>query len=195
MSSSILTATEHEASLSVQDNSLYEIVDGQRLDLQPMSAYATWLASRLHGQLWPYAEAHLLGTCITEMLFILDVQRDLRRRPDVAFVSAQRWPMDRDLPSTGDWEVVPDLAVEVISPNDVFKDVLAKVREYFHYGVLLVWVISPEEQQIYVYESPTQVRILSVDDKLTGGNAVSGFRLTVASLFQRSASSHPPSTS
>lgn len=129
------------------------------------------------------------------MLFILDAQRDLRRRPDMAFISAQRWPMDRDLPSTGNWEVVPDMAVEVISPNDVFKDVLAKVREYFHYGVQLVWVISPEEQQIYVYESPTQVHILSVDDELNGDRVISGFRLTVASLFQRSASSYPSSAS
>jgi Uma2 family endonuclease len=77
----------------------------------------------------------------------------------------------------------------------VFKDVLAKVRDYFHYGVQLVWVISPEEQQIYIYESPTQVQILSVGDELTGGNVVSGFRLPLASLFQRFAASHATSTS
>jgi Uma2 family endonuclease len=195
MSSSILIKTEQEVSLPVRDDPLYEVVDGQRFVLPLMSAYATWLASRLQGHLWPFAEAHLLGTCITEMLFILDAQRDLRRRPDVAFVSSQRWPMDRDLPATGDWEVVPDLAVEVISPHDVFKDILAKVRDYFHYGVQLVWVISPEEQQIYIYESPTQVQILSVGDELTGGNVVSGFQLPVASLFQRFAASHAASTS
>ena len=79
----------------------------------------------------------------TEMLFVLDAEHNLRRRPDVAFVSTARWPLDRALPETGDWDVVPDLAVEVISPNDVFKDVLAKVREYFHYGVQVVWVIAP----------------------------------------------------
>jgi hypothetical protein len=67
MSSSILIKTEQEVSLPVRDDPLYEVVDGQRLDLPPMSAYATWLASRLQGHLWPYAEAHLLGTCITEM--------------------------------------------------------------------------------------------------------------------------------
>lgn len=195
MSSSISIATELETSLSLRDPFLYEIVDGQQLDLPPMSAYATWLASRLHGLLWPYVETHGLGTCMAEMLFIMDVQRDLRRRPDVAFVSAQRWPIDRDLPPTGDWEVVPDLAVEFISPNDVFKDVLSKVREYFFYGVQLVWVVSPEEQQIYVYTSPTQVHILSTGDDLTGEHVISGFQLPVARLFQRSVTSHPASTS
>lgn len=92
------------------------------------------------------------------MLFILDVTRDLRRRPDVAFVSAERWPLSHTFPETGDWNVVPDLAVEVLSPPDVVKDVLAKLREYFHYGVQVVWVIAPEEQQVYAYTAPTRVQ-------------------------------------
>jgi Uma2 family endonuclease len=152
-----------------------------------MSAYATWLASRLHGRLWPYAEDKGLGTFVTEMLFVLDAGHNLRRRPDVAFVSTARWPLVRALPETGDWDVVPDLAVEVISPNDVFKDVLAKVREYFHYGVQVVWVVAPEERQVYVYDAPTQVRILTVQDELTGGEVVPGFRLPLVHLFQHAA--------
>ena len=137
MASPILIESANEVAPPAQDEPLYEIVDGQRVDLQSMRAYATWIASRLHGRLWPHAEDHLLGTPVTEMLFVLDPERDLRRRPDVAFVSTERWPLDRELPSTGDWQVVPTLAVEVISPNDVFKDVLAKLREYFQYGVQL----------------------------------------------------------
>ena len=106
----------------------------------------------------------------------------------MAFVSTARWPLDRALPGTGDWDVVPDLAVEVISPNDVFKDVLAKVREYFHYGVQVVWVIAPEEQQVYVYDAPAHVRILYGQDELTGGEVVPGFRMPLGHLFQHSAS-------
>jgi Uma2 family endonuclease len=118
---------------------------------------------------------------------VLDAEHNLRRRPDVAFVSTARWPLDRALPRTGDWDVVPDLAVEVISPNDVFKDVLAKVREYFHYGVQVVWVVAPEERQVYVYDSPTHVRILAGQDELTGGDLVPGFRLPLVHLFQHAA--------
>lgn len=188
MGSPSLLASVHENVLAVQDEPLYEIVHGQRVDVPPMSAYTTWLASRLHGRLYPYVEDKGLGTSVAEMLFVLDAEHNLRRRPDVAFVSAARWPLDRALPGTGDWDVVPDLAVEVISPNDVFKDMLAKVREYFHYGVQVVWVIAPEEQQVYVYDSPVHVRILTVQDELTGGEAVPGFRILLGHLFQRSAS-------
>jgi Uma2 family endonuclease len=187
MTSPSLLLSEHERVLAAQDDSLYEIIDGQRVDLLPMSAYATWLASRLHSRLSPYAEDQGLGTTVTEMLFVLDAERDLRRRPDVAFVSTNRWPLDRVLPRTGDWVVVPNLAVEVISPNDVFQDVLAKLREYFQYGVQVVWVIAPEEQQVYVYDAPAHVRILTVQDELTGGEVVPGFRLPLSLLFQPSA--------
>jgi Uma2 family endonuclease len=187
MASSSLLVSEPEDVLVVQDESLYEIVNGQRVDLPPMSAYATWLASRLHIRLGLYAEDKGLGVSVTEMLFVLDAEHDLRRRPDVAFVSTARWPLDRALPRTGDWDVVPDLAVEVISPNDVFKDVLAKVREYFHYGVQVVWVVAPEEQQAYVYDAPTHVRILTVQDELTGGEVVPGFRMPLGHLFQHAA--------
>jgi len=188
MASPSLLASEHENVLAVQDEPLYEIVNGQRVDIPPMSAYATWLASRLHIRLGLYAEDKGLGMSVTEMLFVLDAEHNLRRRPDVAFVSTARWPLDRALPSTGDWDVVPDLAVEVISPNDVFKDMLAKVREYFHYGVQVVWVIAPEEQQVYVYDAPAHVRILTVQDELTGGEVVPGFRMSLGHLFQHSAS-------
>ena len=187
MASPSLLVSEHENVLAVQDEPLYEIVNGQRVDLPPMSAYATWIASRLHSRLGLYAEDKGLGMSVAEMLFVLDAEHNLRRRPDVAFVSTARWPLDRALPETGDWDVVPDLAVEVISPNDVFKDVLAKVREYFHYGVQVVWVIAPEERQVYVYDAPTHVRILTGQDELTGGEVVPGFRLPLGHLFQHAA--------
>jgi len=188
MLSPTLLTSENDVALLVQDEPLYEIVDGQRVDLPPMSVYTTWLASRLHGRLWPYVEEHGLGTCVMEMLFILDAERNLRRRPDVAFVLADRWPLDREIPTTGDWDIVPDLAVEVISPNDIFKDVLTKLHEYFQYGVQLVWAVVPEAQQVYVYDSPTQVRILTVRDTLTGSKILPDFHLPLASLFQRSPS-------
>jgi Uma2 family endonuclease len=186
MLSPTLLTSENDAALLGQDEPLYEMVDGQRVDVPPMSVYTTWLASRLHGLLWPYIEEHRLGTCVMEMLFILDAQRNLRRRPDVAFVSANRWPLDREIPTTGDWDVVPDLAVEVISPNDIFKDVLTKLQEYFQYGVQLVWAVVPEAQQVYVYDSPTQVRILTIRDTLTCSMILPDFHLPLASLFQRS---------
>jgi Uma2 family endonuclease len=168
---------------------LYEIVNGQHVELSPMSAYATWIASRLGHRLGPFVEDHGLGSVVTEMLFVLDADQNLRRRPDVAFVSAKRWPLDRALPAFGDWEVVPDVTVEVVSPTDEFSHVVARVCEYFAYGVQRVWVILPAERQVYVYDSPTQVCILAAGDALSGDDIFPGFTLPLARLFAPEATS------
>jgi Uma2 family endonuclease len=169
----------------LDEEPLFEIVNGQRVELPPMSIYAGLIASRLHVRLGVHVEDHALGTAVCEVLFILDPEKDLRRRPDVAFVSAERWPLTREVAAVGDWAVVPDLAVEVVSPTDEFADVLAKVREYFKYGVRHVWVIVPEEQQVYVYDSAKQVRILTAGELLRADHLLPGFALPVASLFGR----------
>jgi Uma2 family endonuclease len=168
------------------DEPLYEIVNGRKVELLPMSIYACWIANLIGRFLGSHAESNRLGRVVVEGLFILDAVLDLRRRPDVAFVSAERWPLDRPLPETGDWEVVPDLAVEVVSPNDIMREVQAKIREYFRLSVRQVWIVLPEEQEVYVYDSPTQVRILTANDALEGGTFLPGFHLPVASLFQKS---------
>jgi Uma2 family endonuclease len=165
------------------EGALYEVVNGQRVELPPMGAQSTFIASLLHILLGGHVLNHRLGSAVAEMLFILDAASDLRRRPDVAYVSADRWPLDRPIPATGDWEVVPDLAVEVISPNDVYEDVLAKVGEYFDGGVRQVWVVSPRERRVYVYDSRDAVRIVAAPADLET-SLLPGWRLSLATLFR-----------
>jgi len=150
-----------------------------------MSSYATWIASRLQTRLDSFAEPRKLGTVVDEMLFIFDAQRDIRRRPDVAFVSAARWPLDQPVPKTGDWEVVPDLAVEVISPTYAMEAVIAKLTEYFRFGVKQVCVVLPTAEQVYIYDAPDAVRVLTTADQIEGGTLLPGFRLSVAAIFSR----------
>jgi Uma2 family endonuclease len=170
---------------TITDDGLYEVVNGLRVELPPMSLYAGLVASRLGYRLGPFVDERRLGIVVTEVLFIVDPKRNLRRRPDVAFVSAERWPLDRLIPETGDWEVVPDLAVEVISPSDTWEEVLAKIDEYFDKGVRQVWIVTPLSQKVYMLDSPTRVHVLTTADELDGGNLLPGFRLSLARLFQR----------
>ncbi len=169
---------------SRSDEPLYEIVNGERVELPSLGVYSSWIATRLGSRLGPFVEDRSLGTSVIETLFILNAERNLRRRPDVAFVSAQRWPLDRRIPETGDWDVVPDLAVEIVSPNDLATEVHAKVQEYFSHGVSRVWVIDPDERQVYDYRSPTEVRILRSDNEIEGEDHLPGFRIGVSKLFQ-----------
>jgi Uma2 family endonuclease len=164
--------------------SLYEVVHGQRVE-KSMSTLASLIAGTLYLHLGSYLLKHPYGRAWPETLFILDVEADLRRRPDVAFVSKERWPLDKPIPKEGDWHVVPDLAVEVVSPNDRFQDVIAKMEEYFSYQVKQVWLVLPVQKQVYVYDAPTRVRILAIGDELEASSVVPGFRIALADWLQQ----------
>jgi Uma2 family endonuclease len=168
------------------EESLYEVVDGRRVEIPPMSAYAAKIASRLSTELNNHARAHQLGEAVVETLFRLPLTEDRgrNRQPDVAFVAYQRWPADRPQPEDANaWDVVPDLAVEVISPHNLAEEILDRLLEYFRADVRLVWVVYPRQRMIFVFDSPTRVQALSQDDTLDGGPVLPGFRLPLGNLF------------
>jgi Uma2 family endonuclease len=161
----------------------YEVVDGQIVENPPMGARESILASFLQDLMGPVARSNGLGRVVTETLFLLDRARKLKRRPDIAFVSIKRWSLKREVPDTESWDVVPDLTVEVISRTNSASAVASKIEEYFQAGVSLVWVIYPVASKIYVYDSPTCVRILQLGDELDGAGVIPGFRVPLSTLF------------
>lgn len=164
------------------DEPLYEVVNGQRRELEPIGAYETALASVLSRVLGSFVDEHKLGLVVTETLFVLNTEQKLQRRPDVAFVSYPRWP-DKTVPRAEAWNVIPDLAVEVVSPTNLAEDIDSKLTDYFAAGVQQIWVVYPESRRVYVYESPTRLAGLAERDELEGGDVLPGFRLQVADLF------------
>ncbi len=161
----------------------YEVVDGNIVVNPPMGAKESVLASFLQGLMGPFALSNGLGRVVVETLFMIDRARNLKRRPDLAFISAQRWPLRRRVPRTEAWDVVPELATEIISRSNNADAVAIKIEEYFQAGVRAVFVIYPVNNKVYVYDSPTQVRILQVGDTLEGGDLLPGFQVALATLF------------
>jgi Uma2 family endonuclease len=189
MSTVILEATtgatgEPTAKTTLEPEGHYEVVHGIVVEKPPMGVYETHIASDLFGWLRQSAEVRGLGRLESEMLFCLDAAADLKRRPDLAFVSYQRWPRDRAVPRTAAWDVVPDLAIEVISPTNLASALLAKVAEYFQHGVRSVWVVYPIEEKVYVYDSDTRVQILTRADRLNVPSILPQFELPLESLFE-----------
>jgi Uma2 family endonuclease len=128
----------------------YEIIDGQIVEPRESSLLAGIVAQRLADAMAKRAAVLGIGFVLTETLFILDAARDLRRRRDVAFVSFERWPKEREIPAEGDCDVLPDIAVEVLSPNDLARDVSRKLGEYFRAGVNHFWVVQPSEGEVSI---------------------------------------------
>lgn len=162
---------------------LYETVNGEYRELPPMGAFEVSVAGVLFFFLKGYGRAQRVGRAEMEMLFLLEVSPKLELRPDVAFVRYDRWPRGKRVPQGAAWKIVPDLAVEVISPSNTWNEIVEKIADYFRTGVQLVWVVSPVTEQVYFYTAPNANRILNRDDTLDGGEVLPGFTLPLAQLF------------
>jgi Uma2 family endonuclease len=103
----------------------------------------------------------------------------------VAFLSAERWPLDRRAPKDADaWPVVPNLAVEIVSPSNSMNETMERVEDYFAAGSRRVWVLLPERGKLHDYSGPTAPRVLSRGDRIDGGDLLPGFRLALGALLE-----------
>jgi Uma2 family endonuclease len=176
-------ATSAIVPAEVPEDLLYERVNGEVLE-KPMGAKAVGLANELLAWIVLYLQTNPVGRAFVEMLYRLRNAPRLERRPDVSFVPFERWP-DRMVPDTDAWEMVPGLAVEIVSKTNTAEAIQDKIDEYFAAGVRLVWVIYPRQRRIQVYEDPKSIRVLDENDSLDGGPVLPGFRLAVSDLLGR----------
>jgi Uma2 family endonuclease len=167
-------------SLDLHPDKEYEIVAGQPEEKTMGGARHSGVGVRLIARLVNHVEAHQLGGIYgPDATFQIG---ENQRIPDVAFVAATRLPVEGE--PEGIWPMAPDLAVEIISPNDLYERVISKVEEYLASGVRQVWLISPEHKIITIYSSPTHTTILTEADELVSEELLPGFRCQVADLFR-----------
>lgn len=166
----------------LDDGDWYEVIDGQRREIEPMGAYENMLASELANVMGLYAKSKRLGLVAVEVLFELRSEPLLQRRPDVAFVSRERCRQHR-LRRTNAWDVVPDLAIEFVSSTNLADEIDAKLVDYFATGVRQVWVVYPETRRLYVHESLQTVRGYSAEEVIESATVLPGFSFRLADLF------------
>ncbi len=161
----------------------YELVEGELVEVPGAGGVHAELVMNLLLLLHPFVSGRDLGRVYADGLsYIIKRGPDLVRVPDVSFVSRERIPAG-GIP-VGFWPGAPDLAVEIVSPNDRAEDVREKVREYLAGGVRLVWVLWPSSRSVSVHAPGAPTRELRPDDELDGGELLPGFRVPVAELFE-----------
>jgi len=116
----------------------------------------------------------------------------LQRRPDAAYVSFNRWPRNREVQSAAAWDVIPNLAIEIVSPSNGANEIVEKIEDYFSAGVERVWVVYPTVEKVYVYDAPASVQILTRTQTLEGGPMLPGFLLPLAEIYQEQSSLEEP---
>jgi Uma2 family endonuclease len=108
----------------------------------------------------------------------------LVRIPDISFISWHQVP-DHRVPLVPMLSFAPELAVEVLSPNNTAKEMKQKLDDYFSAGVRLVWYVDPAQRTVQVFTAVDRSTLLHEGDTLVGEPVLSGFTLSLRDLFAR----------
>lgn len=176
----LLTAAEFAKLPDPPDGSKQELVKGRIVQMPPPRARHGELQLEIGARLREHVKPNRLGWVVTESGVVLDTDPDTVRGPDVSFYSITRVPQRQQ----GYFEIPPDLAVEVLSPDDRRPKVLAKIREHIDAGVTVVWLVDPDTTVVTVYTGNMRGVEHHAGDTLDGGDVLPGFTCPVADLFQ-----------
>lgn len=169
----------------------FELVNGEVVTLSPNVAGHNYTGKRLFRALDTFIEPRKLGELAYETPFALSDTADWvkgSRTPDLMFFSAERW--SAYIAATPDWKskpylLVPDLVIEVVSPNDRYTDIQDKIDGYLGDGVQVAWVVDPQRRKIIIHVADSdQQTTLRESGTLTGGEILPGFSVPVKSLFE-----------
>lgn len=175
----LYTVEAFEQMLSQPENQdrLLELIEGEIVEKMTTELHGA-IALKIGARILFHIETHQLGgRAVTEVSHKGDEYNV--RIPDVAYTRPERL-----LPITtrGSVPQLPDLAVEIKSPNDTYKQMREKADYYLQNGVQLVWLVFPEKQIVEIY-TPDAEDVLTVDDTLTGGDILPGFSLPIKHIF------------
>lgn len=156
-----------------------ELVAGQVIELVPPGIRHGRLVVTLGRRLDEHVTNLQLGIVVTDAGFILSTDPATVRGPDLAVILAARVP--NPLPVKF-FPGPPDLAVEILSPDDRPGEVVAKVADYLRAGTQSIWILDPESETITVHTRDGATRY-GAQEWLDGAPVLPAFRVPVATLF------------
>jgi len=159
----------------------YELVAGRLRVCEPPGGLHGIVAVRLASVLHRWVDEHDLGTVLVETGYIVHRSPDTVRGPDVSFVRKERL-------GTGEFPqtfvgFAPDLAIEILSPDDRSLEIGEKVADYLRGGTRLVWVVDPATGTVSVRRPGQPPELLDRSGRLDGGEVLAGFSCSVQELL------------
>lgn len=178
----IPAVVEPEDLLRMPDGERYELIDGRPKE-KPMGAESDEIASTVATLLKTFVRQHRAGHVYGSQTGYrcFAGKPKLVRKPDASFVAAGRLPDDKT--PKGDIDIVPDLVVEVVSPNDTYEEVAIRVADFRSAKVKLIWVVSVETRTVLIRRLDGSCAEVGETGTLSGEDVLSGFACPVAELF------------
>jgi Uma2 family endonuclease len=168
--------------LTMPDGERYELVEGIPKE-KGVGAKSNEISGLVYAALLAFVRPRKLGRAyLSETGYVCFPGKPKSVRfPDVSFVRTDRIP--NGVSPDGYFTVRPDLAVEVISPNDLYEEVEEKLTDYREAGIPLVWVVSPRARTVLVRRLDGSANLLLESGELSGEDVVPGFTCKIAELF------------
>jgi len=170
--------TVDELSRLPKDGNKYELIAGE-VRMTPAGLQHESIGGNLYFEIRKYLDKQPVGRVYGSSAGF-QLSGDLLLSPDLSFVRLERLPGGQDPEGYADF--APDLAVEVVSPNDRQIDIEEKVHLYLQHGTRLVWVVHPRLRSATVYHPDGTARILYAGDLLGGEDVLPGFACRLADL-------------
>ena len=159
-----------------------ELVRGQLIVREPPGTYHGKISATVLLLIGTFAKSRGLGDVFGQDTgFRIESNPDTVRAPDVAFLNRER---SARVVRRGYAAVAPNLAVEVLSPDDRAAEVLEKVAAWLSAGVELAWVVDPERCEVRVHRANGTIAVLTSQDALSGETVLPGFSCAVTEIFE-----------
>ena len=172
-----------------QDEQPFELIDGEEILIMTPKMFGSDYDAHFVQRI---LERATQGDVFIEATFILPDTLNSNwvkgsRQPDIMYLAEGRLAAYRA--AHPDWRIkplmlVPDLAVEIVSPTDRLPKVWRKAIVYLEDGVRLVWVINPMRQMVTIFAQDEAPITLYAADTLNGGDVLPGFSLALNTLFE-----------
>lgn len=160
-----------------------ELIDGRLFEMEPPGAEHGIVAMRIAMALAAHVTERDLGLAFAgEIGFQLGSDPDTVRAPDAGLISKASVDAAGGIPA-GYWPGPPDLAIEVVSPNDRRSAVEGKALDWLAAGARAVVVLDPPLRTASVYRSRDDIRVLTAGERLEFADVVPGWSTRVGDLF------------
>jgi len=176
----IYTVEEFEVFIALPENAdrRFELVDGELVEKMPTQLHG-WIVILLVEVLLPYLRENPIGRILAEAAYRIPGDGHNNHVPDLSFITNDKLPIVRKSAAP----YMPDLAVEVKSPDQTEKQMVDKAAYYLANGSRMVWLVYPEKRLLEVL-TLTDRQLLTEADTLDGGDVLPGFSLAVKVLFE-----------
>ena len=160
-----------------------ELVRGKIIKYMPAGNLHGIIALKIGRIVGNFVEENNLGVVVAaETGFIISRNPDTVCAPDAAFIGNEKLAEYGIM--EGFFPDAPDLAIEVVSPNDKKRDIEDKVQDYLAAKVKLIWTIYPQKQIVVVHRQSKVVSVLFETDELEGEEVLPNFKFPLEKLFR-----------